>query len=56
MAASQAMYSPDGRFVPGAVETAYAVLKLFDPSVAGATIDLSKTYTGAFVEKALAAK
>ena len=56
LAASQAMYSPDGRFVPGAVETAYAVLKLFDPSVAGATIDLSKTYTGAFVEKALAAK
>jgi len=32
------------------------VLKLFDPSVAGATIDLSRTYTGAFVEKALAAK
>ena len=31
LAASQAMYSPDGRFVPGAVETAYAVLKLFDP-------------------------
>ena len=56
LAASQAMYSPDGRFVPGAVETAYAVLKLFDPSVAGATIDLSRTYTGAFVEKALAAK
>jgi len=56
LAASQAIYSPDGRFVPGAAETAYAVLKLFDPSVAGATIDLSKTHTGAFVEKALAAK
>src|SRR5262245_52504828 len=55
LAASQAMYSPDGRFVPGAVETAYEVLKLFDASVAGATLDLSKTYTGAFVEKALAA-
>lgn len=48
------MYSPDGRFVPGAVETAYQVLKEFDPSVARATVDLSKTYTGAFVEKALA--
>src|SRR5262249_23131783 len=55
LAASQAMYSPDGRFVPGAVETAYAVLKLFDLSVAGARVDLSKTYTTTFVEKALAA-
>src|SRR5262249_17401391 len=34
LAASQAMYSPNGRFVPGAVETAYQVLKVFDPSVA----------------------
>jgi NitT/TauT family transport system substrate-binding protein len=55
LVASQAMYSPDGRFVPGAVETAYEVLKLFDPSVAGATVDLSKTYTTTFVEKALVA-
>ena len=56
LTASHAMYSPDGRFVPGAVETAYQVLKVFDPVVAGATLDLSKTYTGAFVEKALAIK
>ena len=55
LAASQAMYSPNGRFVPGAVETAYQVLKVFDPSVAGAALDLSKTYTSTFVEKALAA-
>jgi NitT/TauT family transport system substrate-binding protein len=55
LAASQSMYSPDGRFVPGAVETAYQVLKTFDPSVAGATVDLSKAYTGTFVERALAA-
>jgi len=55
LAASQVMYSPDGRFIPGAVETAYQVLKIFDPSVAGATIDLSKTHTDAFVENALAA-
>jgi NitT/TauT family transport system substrate-binding protein len=48
------MYSPDGRFVPGAVETAYQVLKVFDPSVAAATVDLSKSYNGAFVERALA--
>jgi NitT/TauT family transport system substrate-binding protein len=53
LAASRAMYSPDGRFVPGAAETAYEVLKLFDPSVAGATIDLSRTHTDLFVEKAL---
>jgi NitT/TauT family transport system substrate-binding protein len=50
------MYSPDGRFVPGAVETAYQVLKVFDPSVAGATVDLAKTHTSTFVEKALAGK
>jgi NitT/TauT family transport system substrate-binding protein len=55
LAASKAMYSPDGRFVPGAVETAHAVLKVFDPAVAAATLDLSRTYTGVFVEKALAA-
>jgi NitT/TauT family transport system substrate-binding protein len=54
LAASRAMYSPDGRFVPGAVETAHQVLKIFDPAVADATVDLSKTHTDRFVEKALA--
>jgi NitT/TauT family transport system substrate-binding protein len=54
LVASRAMYSPDGRFVPGAAETAHQVLKVFDPSVAGVTIDLTRTYTGAFVDKALA--
>jgi NitT/TauT family transport system substrate-binding protein len=49
---SKAMYSPDGRFVPGAVETSYAVLKVFDPAVAAATIDLSKTSDDRFVKKA----
>ena len=34
LAASKRMYSPDGRFVPGAVETAHQVLKVFDPAVA----------------------
>jgi NitT/TauT family transport system substrate-binding protein len=56
IAASKAMYSPDGRFVAGAVETAHQVLKVFDPAVAAATVDLSKTHTGAFVEQALATK
>jgi NitT/TauT family transport system substrate-binding protein len=55
LAVSQRMYSPDGRFVPGAAETAYQVLKVFDPSVASASIDLSKTFASSFVEKALAA-
>ena len=53
LAASKPMYSPDGKFVPGAVETAYQVLKVFDPAVAGATIDLKKTYNETFVQKAL---
>jgi sulfonate transport system substrate-binding protein len=53
---SKAMYSPDGRFVPGAVETSYAVLKVFDPTVAAATIDLSKTSDDRFVKKANAGK
>jgi NitT/TauT family transport system substrate-binding protein len=50
--ASRAMYSPDGRFVPGAPETAHAVLKVFDPAVAAASIDLAKTHTNTFVEPA----
>jgi NitT/TauT family transport system substrate-binding protein len=54
--ASKAMYSPDGRFQPGVADTAYAVLKQLNPPVAAAKIDLSQTYTNAFVEKALATK
>jgi NitT/TauT family transport system substrate-binding protein len=45
-------YSPDGRFTREAAETAYKVLKAFDPNVQNATIDLSKTYTDTFVTKA----
>ena len=52
LSVSKPMYSPDGHFVPGAAETAHAVLKVFDPSIAQVTIDLSKTYTDAFVSKA----
>jgi NitT/TauT family transport system substrate-binding protein len=47
------MYSRDGRFTREGAETAYAVLKAFDPEVANARIDLAATYTDAFVEKAL---
>jgi NitT/TauT family transport system substrate-binding protein len=45
-------YSRDGRFNREAGETAYAVLKAFDPAVASASIDVAATYTNAFVDKA----
>ena len=50
--ASLAMYSPDGRFAPEGEEIAYKVLKQFDPAVQSATIDVTKTYTNVFVDKA----
>ena len=53
---SKPMYSPDGHFEPGAVDAAYAVLKVFDPAVAAATVDLKKTTNDSFVKKALAGK
>ncbi len=52
IAASMPMYSPDGRFARAGAETALTVLKAFDESVAKASIDLSTTYTDAFVAKA----
>ena len=52
IAASKPMYSPDGRFSREGAETALAVLKTFDPTVKTAAIDLGKTYTEAFVDKA----
>jgi NitT/TauT family transport system substrate-binding protein len=45
-------YSPDGRFLKDAPETAYKVLKAFDPNVQNAKIDLAKTYTDKFVNAA----
>ncbi|CAO3421474.1 ABC transporter substrate-binding protein [Azospirillum doebereinerae] len=50
---SKPTYSPDGRFTQEGAEAALKVLKAFDPAVAGATIDLSKTYTNQYVEDAL---
>jgi NitT/TauT family transport system substrate-binding protein len=50
------MYSPDGRFAREGAETAYNVLKAFDPDVRNAKIDLAATYTNQFVEKAPRAK
>jgi NitT/TauT family transport system substrate-binding protein len=48
------MYSPDGRFSRDGAETAYNVLREFDPDVKRATIDLTKTYTDEFVAKVVA--
>ena len=46
------MFSPDGRFAREGAETAYSVLKAFDPDVRNAKIDLAATYTDRFVEEA----
>jgi NitT/TauT family transport system substrate-binding protein len=50
------MYSRDGRFSNEGAETAYRVLKAFDPAVRDAKIDLGATYTDRFVEQAHTAK
>jgi NitT/TauT family transport system substrate-binding protein len=52
IAASRAMYSPDGRFTREGAETTLKVLKQFDAAVTNATIDVGRTYTEIFVEKA----
>jgi NitT/TauT family transport system substrate-binding protein len=49
------MYSPDGRFSRDGAETAYRVLKEFDPDVRDAHIDVATTSNDTFVAKALAA-
>jgi sulfonate transport system substrate-binding protein len=48
------LYAPEGRFSRDGAETSYRVLKEFDPDVARATIDVSRTYDDTFVEKAQA--
>lgn len=50
---SKPTYSPDGRFTQEGGEAALKVLKAFDPAVASASIDLSRTYTNQYVEDAL---
>ena len=49
---SIAMFSPDGRFSRVGAETAYKVLREFDTSVHQAKIDVAKTYTEQFLDKA----
>ncbi|TAU37943.1 transporter substrate-binding domain-containing protein [Rhizobium leguminosarum] len=45
------IFSVDGKFSEIDTQTPLAVLKSFNEKVAAATIDLSKTYTNAFVDK-----
>jgi len=52
IAAVRPSYSPDGRMTQKAAETALATLRSDNPAVAAATIDLAKTYTNAFIDKA----
>ncbi|KAF3997983.1 ABC transporter substrate-binding protein [Glaciimonas immobilis] len=44
--------SPDGKFPEGGAVTALHTLESFDPTLADKKIDLSTTYTNAFVDKA----
>jgi len=48
--ASKAMFTTDGRMPSAGPETVLKVLKVSNRVVRGKTIDLSKTYTGEFVE------
>jgi len=49
---ARAIFTRDGRFIPADLQTLLAVLRKFNKDVAAARIDLSKTYTKAFVERA----
>lgn len=52
---ARAIFTTDGRFDPEDLKIPLAVLREFNADVASADIDLSKTYTNAFVERASAA-
>jgi NitT/TauT family transport system substrate-binding protein len=45
-------YSPDGRFSLEGAQNVYKVLKLFEPSVMSASIDVARTFDNRFVEAA----
>jgi len=51
---ARAIFTTDGHFVPADLETPLKVLREFNKDVAGMDIDLSRTYTNAFVERASA--
>ncbi|RCO09229.1 hypothetical protein DTX79_10860, partial [Bacilli bacterium] len=52
VANAKPIFSIDGRFNEAEVETPLAVLRSFNDKVAATDIDLKKTYTNNFVDKA----
>ena len=54
VANSLGMFSENGLFPEQGPKTAYKVLSMFDKKLAAAKVDLAKTYTNAFVKRALA--
>jgi NitT/TauT family transport system substrate-binding protein len=52
LAASKAMFTPDGRMPASGPPTVLKVLQGFDKEVQGKTIDLAKTFTTEFADKA----
>lgn len=52
LAGGKAMFTPDGRMPKNGPETVYKVLSTFSKSMKGKQIDLSKTFTTAFVDAA----
>ncbi len=52
MSASKALFSPTGQMDIEAAKVPLAVLSDFDPKIAAAKIDLSKTFTNRFAEQA----
>lgn len=52
IASSQGMFSSEGRFVEADVQRVLGALRLTDPRVAGAQLDLGRTYTNRFVDAA----
>jgi NitT/TauT family transport system substrate-binding protein len=52
LANGKQMFTPDGVMPKGGPETVLAVLSQFKESLKGKTIDLSKTFTSEFVDKA----
>ncbi len=51
---ARAIFTTDGHFTPADLETPLKVLREFNKDVANTKIDLSKTYTNTFVERAAA--
>ena len=52
LANEKGMYSPDGIMPQDGPATVLKVLSAFDPTVKGHKVDLSKTFTNAYVQKA----